>query len=179
MADSSAVAAPSILITTTGGRHADRGVFAAWPDGVIAWSDDVVNGGGPYQIARVDAAAVSRGVQEIAHGGEWLAERRFGPDARWTHLLVDLGGQAVVDVGSWHELAELNPNLVVTAAGIEPLAGRSRTAVLAAQPSSYREFRERWARVKTRALSLIQEAQRPAAPQDRARIAWPDSGNTP
>ena len=166
---------PSILITTTGGRTRDRGIFVAWPDGVIAWSDDVVSGGAPYRMGQVEASALSECLRELALDGRWLGERRLGPDARWTHLVVNESAGALIDVGSWHELAERNPNLVATATGLEPLDGRSRDAVLAAQRSSYVEFRQRWVKVKRRALALVQAAAELPGQKDRARMPWPDA----
>ena len=168
--------APAIAITVAGGRQEDQGVLAAWPDGTLVWSLDRVLGGPPYQVTRVASDAVERAVQSMAADGRFVSQRYHGPDARRTHMTVDLGPDRIVDAASWHEIAERDPGLVATATGIEPLDGRDRAAVLAAQPEAYRAFRARWDAVKNAAWRLVPEAGRPAGPSDLEGLPWSTPG---
>jgi hypothetical protein len=163
---------PAVLVTVTGGRDSDQGILAAWADGVIVWSDNLVRGGAPYHVARIEPRAVAHVIDELARQGRWVGERRFGPDSRWTHIVVAAGSNVVIDVGSWHELYESNPALVATSTGIEPLAGRAHAEVLARQPADYRAFRHRWEQVRARLLALIPASGEPASPGDTERIPW-------
>jgi hypothetical protein len=170
------LAPAAFLIAVTGGREADRGILAAWPDGVVVWSDDRVRGGPPYRLARIEPPEIARTAAHASQGGRWVGERRVGPDARWTHMTVHVGPESVIDIGSWHEIHELEPNLVVTATGIEPLGDRSRARVLARQPADYRAFRSRWDAVKAAALALIPTAGRPVEAADAPRMPWRRDG---
>jgi hypothetical protein len=163
---------PTISITVTGGRAPDQGVLVAWPDGVLVWSDDLRCGGPPYHIAQLEPAAMVRSVDDMTREGRWVGERQLGPDGRWTHIVVRVGTDTVIDVGSWHEVHEANPQLVVTATGIEALAGRQRDDLLAQQPDEHRSFRRRWELVKERALALVPSSGRPLGPGDQARMPW-------
>jgi hypothetical protein len=163
---------PAVLVTVTGGREPDQGVLAAWPDGTVVWSDDPVHGGPPYRVARIDPRTVADTIDEWGREGRWIGERRFGPDARWTHITAQAGSNRVIDVGSWHEVYESDPALVVTGTGIEPLNERSRAEVLAQQPPEYSDFRRRWELVRGRALSLIPASGEFARPDDLARTPW-------
>src|ERR1700757_4870901 len=96
----------------TGGRQPDRGILAVWPDGVIVWSYDRLRGGPPYCMARIDPASVARTVDAVSRGGRWVSEWRFGPGARWTRLTARIGLEPIIDVGSWHELAEYDRDVV-------------------------------------------------------------------
>jgi hypothetical protein len=64
----------------------------------------------------------------------------FGPDAGFVEIIIHSAGQTWT-LRSWHPMFEQNRDLVVAANGVEPLNGRSRAEVLAAQPEDYRNFR--------------------------------------
>lgn len=136
-------AMPVIEVTTP-----NAVLLQVWSDGRIEWSGDTVRGGSSMRRATVDPTAVSRAIEAIRdtvlHGGRWTGEVRTGPDAEVTTVQVRQGDTLIVDVGSWHERFELDPRLVVTASGVEPLDDRSRDEVLAQQPDDYRLFRRRW-----------------------------------
>jgi hypothetical protein len=161
-----------ILITATGGRKPDEGVLAALPDGTLVWSDDRALGGPPYQVGRIAPEAVERALRSVAAEGWFVGQRYFGPDARRTHIVMNLASDRIVDAESWHEIAERDPEVVATATGIEPLNGRDRAAVLAAQPEAYRAFRARWERVKDAAWRLCPKVGRPARPTDLESLPW-------
>jgi hypothetical protein len=140
-------------------RRAGAPLLQVWLDGRIAWSDDMVRGGLPLHTATIDPAAVIDAIEAIRSsallGRSWTGEVRTGPDADVTTVRVRDGEKLIVDVGSWHEAFEVDPRLVVTATGVEPLNGRSREAVLARQPADYRLFRQRWDEVLGRLRRLI------------------------
>jgi hypothetical protein len=161
-----------LLITVTGSREADRGVFAVWNDGMIVWSEDQIRGGPPYYMAHVDPAGVARTIDEISRGGRWIGEWRFGPDARWTHIQVRAGDELVADVGSWHEIAEASRGVVATATGNEALDNRQPADVLASQPADYRAFRARWDSVRNDMQKLIPASGTPPGLADAMHIPW-------
>jgi len=45
---------------------------------------------------------------------------------------------------SWHELFEQNPKLVVTAAGVGGIPGKTRQEMLESQSEQYKHFRAVW-----------------------------------
>ena len=134
-------------------------LLRVWSNGRIDWSGDTVRAGSPLQTATIDPAKVAGAIAAIRgsplRGGRWIDEIRTGPDAKVTTVRVRDGETPIVYVGSWHELFEADPRLVVTAGGVEPLDGRSRKSVLAQQPVEYRLFRRRWDEVLGRLRSLV------------------------
>lgn len=148
------VMAPVIEVSSSGAP-----LLQVWSDGRIAWSGDTVRGGSPMQMATIEPAAVYGTIEAIRRstllGGRWTDEVRTGPDSDVTRVRVRDGDTVIVDVSSWHERFEVDPRLVVTAAGVEPLNGRSREAVLAQQPADYRLFRQRWDQVLGRLRRLV------------------------
>jgi hypothetical protein len=138
---------------------ADAPLLQVWADGRIAWSVDTVRGGLPLRTAMIEPAAVIGAIGAIRNGalpgGHWTDEVRTGPGAEMTTVRVRDGNTLIVDVASWHERFETDPRLVVTAAGVEPLNGRSREAVLAQQPAEYRLFRQRWDNLRSHLCRLI------------------------
>jgi hypothetical protein len=163
---------PAILITVTGGHRSDWGLFVAWPDGRLVWSEDRVSGGPPYRAARVTPEAVERTIGSIAAAGTLLDQHHFAPDARHTHVIVIADDHRIIDVASGHQIAEQEPGLVATATGIEPLNGFSRAAVLAAQPAAYRNFRARWDAVIGAIWRLCPAAGEQATPPDLEHLPW-------
>jgi hypothetical protein len=148
-------ATPPVIEVSSAGAP----LLQVWSDGGIAWSGDTLRGGSSLQTATIDPAAVIDAIKAIRSsallGGRWTDEVRSGPDAAVTTVRVRDGDNLIVDVGSWHERFEADPRLVVTAAGVEPLNGRPREAVLAQQPADYRLFRQRWDEVLSRLRRLV------------------------
>ena len=137
---------PVIDVSTSGVPR-----LQVWSDGHIAWSDDLHRGASSLQTATVEPVVVTRTIAAIRSnllpGGCWIGETYTGPDAEVTTVRIREGDTLIVDVASWHERFESNPQLVVTATGVEPLNGRSREEVLAQQPGDYQTFRRRWERM--------------------------------
>jgi hypothetical protein len=65
-------------------------------------------------------------------------------------------------MGSWHELAETNPEIVTTVSGLEHLKGRRRAEILAGQPTEYRRFRKNWSFLRRTFSELIPKEGREA-----------------
>jgi len=131
-----------------------------------------VLGGPPYRLARLAPEDVVQAIQAVATGGRFVGQRYYGPDARRMEMIMEAGSERIVDVASWHEIVERDPGLVATAAGIEPLDGRDRAAVLAAQPAAYRAFRARWDAVKLLALQLCPDEGRVASVVESEALPW-------
>jgi hypothetical protein len=162
----------AILITCTGSRVDDAGIFAAWNDGTLVWSDDRLHGGPPYRIADIDPADIAAAVAQMTSAARRLDEWHFAPDARWIRITVHNGTERVIDAGSSHEIIEEVPHLVATATGGEPLSGQSAAEVLARQPPHYRAFRAWWDAAKNAAFGLIPAVSRRAGPADATHIPW-------
>lgn len=150
---------PAIEVNSSAGP-----LLQVWPDGRIAWSGDMAQGGSALKTATVPPDTVLKTIDAIRSssllGGPWIGDVRTGPDADVTTVKVRDHGALIVDVGSWHERFEADPRLVVTAAGVEPLGDRSREAVLARQPADYRLFRRRWDEVLGRLRRLVPTSDR-------------------
>jgi hypothetical protein len=164
------------LIQVTGGRGPDQGILAAWQDGFLVWSADPVQGGAPYLAGQQSPAAVVQALAEITHMIEVedapARQFHYGPDSRWLSIELYDAGQPVLHLGSWHELFEANPGLVVTETGVEPLGGRDREAVLAAQTAGHRAFRRRWQTIKERLLALVPAESVPYNPHTHRPLPW-------
>jgi hypothetical protein len=168
-------AAPMVLVAVTGGPRSDAGVLACWQDGRLIWSKRDRSGGPPYRQARIAPAAISESVRSIAADGKLVGVQYYGPGVRHMHVRIGPPGDPVVDAASAHELVERNTALVATATGIEPLAGRLRADVFAAQPEAYRAFRTRWEKVLCAALALRPTSGQPALVEDVATLSWGES----
>jgi hypothetical protein len=120
-----------------------RLIVGVWADGTVVWSDNRRTGGAPYRAGQIDRPRVGQLLRELKQAG-FFAETRhvdFGPDASYTVLAASDGTDAQW-LGSWHEPAPANANVVVTEQGIgvvEP--GRPRP-----EPSpEYKRFLNTWA----------------------------------
>jgi hypothetical protein len=123
-------------------------------------------------MARIHPGSIARTLNTLSRAGRWVGEWRFGPGARWTHLTVRMGLEPVIDVGSWHELAEHDRDIVATSTGLEPLSGRQRGEVLAGQAPEYQAFLAKWKFVKSAALSLIPDQGTAVEPAVEALLPW-------
>ena len=137
-------------------------ITAVWADGRIVWSG--TNGGAPYlqgsfATNKLDALLSSLD-RKGAFTNQALTQPYFGPDSRFTTIAID-DGRRRLKMASWHELFEENTNLVATAHGIEPLAGRSREWVLQRQPSEYRSYRSTWSEIRQAVTAMIPKEGEP------------------
>jgi hypothetical protein len=172
MADREVVA----LIQVSGGRGPAQGILAVWEDGFLVWSADPVQGGPPYLAGQQSPAAAGQAIMEMTRIIEIenapARQFHYGPDSRWLSIKLYDAGQPVLHLGSWHELFEANPGLVVTETGVEPLGGRDRETVLAAQSAGYQAFRRRWQTIKERLLALVPAESAPYDPIPHRPLPW-------
>jgi hypothetical protein len=147
-------------IVVTGGRRPEALVLAAWPNGRVLWSEDAIRGGPPYRERLARPQEIDQALADVLEmaGRRPFEEVHTGPDAGYTTITVWQGGEPALHLGSWHELFEADGGLIVTAGGVEPLFGRDRLEVLAAQPADYRSFRALWEAVKARLTRLAESA---------------------
>lgn len=157
--------APGVLavVTHNEGRRSSDGpllVVAAWKDGTVIWSKDTRRGGPPYRTARIEPTRYKALIKELETYPVFTEENfprtHFGPDSDYM-TIVARNGLRRREMRSWHELYE-SDTTVATAGGLEPLNGRVRAEVLAAQPKEYRQFREGWSRARA-SLVLLTRTQ--------------------
>ena len=140
-------------------------ITAVWTDGRVAWSGDPLHGGPPYRAGRVRPDSVQALLDDWQRRGVFddpaLDRANVGPDAASTCITV-LHGRRMLAMCSWHELYEAGGRTVATTAGLEPLDGRQRDAVLAAEPAAYQHYRRVWAALRADLATLIPDHGEPA-----------------
>lgn len=139
-------------------------VIGIWGDGQVVWSEDRVYGGAPYRSGTVDpkqvAALIARLRKDGVFDNEKLARSNFGPDSKFTSILIKSGKQQL-KMESWHELAEDSGKTVATSAGISSLNGRRRYDVLANDKAEYLHYRLVWAEIRASIATLIPDTSTP------------------
>ena len=146
-----------------GSQHPRPRVIAAlWTDGRIVWS--ATNSGAPYRQGRLAPNKLNALLADLDQKGvftnQTLTRPNVGPDSGFTTIAID-DGKRRLKMESWHELFERNTNLVATANGIEPLAGRSRERVIQRQPAEYRGYRRTWSDIRQAVTAMIPEKGEP------------------
>ncbi len=156
---------PSAMMRPPDGRRLElddldpRIIVAIWKDGRVIWSEDALRGGPPYFEGSIDPKVLAEFLAEVNNKG-WFndpvsKQHHWGPDSSWTAIIILGDGGKLLNMGSWHELFEANPNLVADATGIASLDRRDRAQVLAQQPEDYRRFRAIWSELRNRLQELI------------------------
>jgi len=139
--------------------------LSVWPDGKVIWSKDELNGGPPYFTGNIDSQKIDVFFQIInnkkINESSVKFKNYYGPDSAFIKIVV-VKDANYIEMSSWHELYNANPNLVVTSFGIESLNGRSRQEVLSQQPKEYQEFLNVWSELRQASKSLIPEEGQPA-----------------
>jgi hypothetical protein len=124
----------------------------------MIWSESRIAGGPPHRQGRFTGERLVSLLGSLEAQGAFTnaALRRpwFGPDSKTTRIAINDGRRRLM-LESWHELYEQNSNTVATAAGLEPLQGRNREAVLREQPEEYRQFRNTWSEIRRSVEALI------------------------
>ena len=152
---------PLVAIYTSDGRWTSERpepqvIAALWADGQIIWS--ATNSGRPYRQGRFSPDKLNTLLAKLDRKGVFtnqsLARPNVGPDSSFTTIAID-DGRRQLKMESWHEFFERNTNLVATASGIEPLAGRVRERVLQGQPAEYRNYRSTWSEIRQAVTGLI------------------------
>jgi hypothetical protein len=160
----------------------DALITAIWPDGTIVWSENSVEGGGPYRAASLETAKVEELVGRLWRldllSKPGINRMMLGPDTSCTVIAVAHGSR-FEQCASWHELFELNPGLVATDRGIESLQGRTREQALADSSPDYRQFRHEWGQAREIIGEYIPEsgAALDAFPVKTVRLHHPDNPN--
>jgi hypothetical protein len=129
------------IYTNDWGRRASSGpqlIVSVWGDGTVVWSSDHLNGGPPYLTAQVDPKDVSATLDRLVDIGVFelpqLKQARFGPDSKFTTLLVRTGGKEL-KMDSWHEPYESSGKVVAADRGLTGLDGKKLLLALAEQPA--------------------------------------------
>lgn len=153
-------------------------IVCIWGDGSIVWSNDPVHGGAPYYTAQLKPESVSNAFKKIANVGAFdiprLKNARYGPDSRFTTILVRAGGKEL-KMNSWHELYEANGKVVAADHGLTGLDGRKLLQVLAEQPADYLHYRMTWLELRLAAANLIPRSDSKStgtATMLRGNLSW-------
>jgi len=149
-------------------------ILAIWRNGRVVWSRDALKGGPPYRTGRVARGRLRKLLEGLDASGIFkdptLNDANFGPDSQFITIAI-ADGRRRLNMASWHEVYEANSDLVATSAGLEPLDGRDRAAVLAAEPESYRRYRRLWGEVRHRLTSLLPRDGEAAGPL-KFKLHW-------
>lgn len=164
---------PSISIETHLSNGETRMVMVVWPDGRIIWSKDSMKGGPPLLEGTVDPAKIRQILEKLEGHGLFAkpANSLFhvGPDAS-SHFIHLHSGKKEAKLISWHELYEVNPNVVATSSGLGTLGDRKREDVLSGDTKEYQEFRKLWSEIRNLSAELIPKEGKPfTQPQDGVR----------
>lgn len=95
---------------------------------------------------------VESAVAEAAITDKWAL---LVPDAGSLEIRAEIGGRTIT-LASCHLHFESDPRLVVTARGVESLAGRSRTDVIDAQPLAFQRGRKAFERSVSAIMQYVQ-----------------------
>lgn len=169
------VIAPAITVSVET-REANRSgvLIAVWPDGTIIWSGDQVHGGPPYRQGRTDAAKLAAFLVRLEKQGllkKYADILETGPDSSY-HLIRIVSGKTRASLGSWHEIFERNPKLVVTSRGVTSLGDKTREEELRNDDPAYREFRKHWQEIRTFTTKLIPPKGKPY--REELKLDYPD-----
>ena len=171
---SSAVAAnadqPALSIYTSdwglGSTNIGPQIIAAlWTDGRIVWSSkSLIEGGRPLKQGKFPPEKLRALLDNLDGKGVFknkaLNQAKFGPDSQFTSISIN-DGKRRLKMESWHELFEINTNLVATAHGIEVLGSRSRERVMNEQPADYKAYIATWSEIRQAVSELIPKEGQP------------------
>lgn len=132
-------------------------IFAAWPDGLVIWSRDRLNGGAPYRAGHIESKLVTSLLARFEEDGLFeekkLNDVNFGPDSEFITLFIK-SGKKRLKMCSWHELVEAD-GVVADQAGLSRLEGRRRLEALRKSPADYLFYRFVWSETRTKLAQLV------------------------
>jgi hypothetical protein len=158
ISDADAVLAMYVQDHGLGSRGDAAIIIAAWPDGLIVWSNDRLMGGPPYRAGHVDPKRITALLIRFDKDGLFRDNRlnhaNFGPESKFTTLFIQ-SGKKRTEMSSWHELMEESGESVADHHGVSSLDGRRRLDVLRKAPADYLFYRFVWSESRSRMLDLI------------------------
>jgi hypothetical protein len=137
-------------------------ILAAWPDGLIVWSNDRVQGGPPYRAGRVDPKRVSALLARFDTDGLFADDNRhhqhIGIDSVFNTILVK-SGKKQVEMRSWHESWEDDGWWwwVAEDGRVADHDDRRRLEVLRKSSADFLFFRLLWSETRSKLADLIPE----------------------
>jgi hypothetical protein len=150
-----------IVVWGTGERalsHSTPVVLALFADGTLIWSENRLEGGSPYRLVRIESNRIAelfaRWQQAGLFNRDELRRNYFGPDSDWTAIQLR-GSDGWLQLNSWHELFEANPETVVLSGSVQNLNGRDRAEVIAGDKPEFLAFRQAWSELKNDLFALI------------------------
>jgi hypothetical protein len=146
-----------------------QGILAIWRDGRAVWSLDPLEGGAPYPTGSVAPQKLRKLLGDLDKRGIFKHPVRhahyYTADTSISIAIAD--GKRRLDMCASHEIHEVNPEAVFTSTSLTTLEGRSRAAVLAAEPESYRRFRRIWGELRRHLKDLL-----PREGEDAGRLEF-------
>jgi hypothetical protein len=153
-----AVFTDSMGLAAPGANRGPHYLTIAWSDGRIVWARDQQSGGPPYLTAQIEPSRVQQLLKQFAERGVFeksgLRHSWLGPDSSYQAIWLSSGDDHV-QLRTWHELFERNPNVVVINGGVTSLDGRSREEVIGNDTKAFREFRAVWSDLRAAVSGLI------------------------
>ncbi len=141
-------------------------ISVVWGDGYAIWSENQIDGGPPFYTGDVSPARLGAFLARLSNDGLFsdarLSQANFGPDSRFTSLLIRTGGKEL-HMQSWHEWAEHDGRAIATRSGIEALDGRARLSVLKVQAADYLYYRAVWAELRSSIQGLLPAQGQPGS----------------
>lgn len=177
----------SVFVTdnTMRGGGSCQLVFCVWNDGYAVWSKNELTGGPPYYCGQIPSdkiASLFRCVENDGyHDQKSLKADMFGPDSRFTSIVIRKDNQALVKMRSWHEVEEIIPGQVVLESGVHQLKeGQSRISELFKADPEYLQFRLAWAELRQKTGQLIPSTgtlTKGFVKRDGWRLDWVQQGS--
>lgn len=150
-------------------------LMAAWPDGRVVWPRDKQKGGPPFLESFVNPAIMESALSKFRKDGVFekdsFRHSWVGPDSTYHSIWLSHGGKHT-RVESWHELYEVNPDVIVVNGGITILEGRKREDVIASDTKEFQAFRKLWSELRAMIDELTPKRGTPRA--DNLNLELPE-----
>jgi hypothetical protein len=153
-------------------------ILAAWSDGRVVWSEDRVQGGPPYLAGQLAPGRVAAVLDRVERDGAFddkrLAQACFGPDAKYTTILVRKGARQL-KMESWHEWAEAGGRLVSRSCALSALSGEKRLQAVRKESADDLYYRLVWSELRELSGSLVPSKSRAVSGEVMAKggvLSW-------
>jgi len=163
---------PVISLYYTPGLHEDfeenvilpSVILAVWANGDIIWSKNPIKGGAPYFKGQCAPAKIDKTLEELKTSGAFeditFNHPIYGPDSSFVTIAIYRGLDRL-NMESWHEIVEMDPNLAATKQGVIKVQLERRANIFAQQPEIYQRYRKMWKRIREAIMTLLPHEGKP------------------